>query len=125
MNFQEYLISKGWEKYFLDYSVNRTNPPKIYCDSSFVTSYGPTEYCFEHSNYPDIVLWWGLWMTNKPPVFSLSRITYVAMTKEDEHIPDQDLWYNTLKLFNNDVVYNLILTGGEINVKNNLLYLTL
>jgi hypothetical protein len=64
-------------------------------------------------------------MTNKPPVFSLSRITYVAMTKEDEHIPDQDLWYNTLKLFNNDVVYNLILTGGEINVKNNLLYLTL
>lgn len=118
MNFQEYLTLKGWKKYFLDYSMNRNNPPKIYCDGSFVTSYGPTEYRFEHSNYPDIVLSWGLHMKNRPPVFSLNRITYVAMTKEDEHIPDQDLWYNTLNTFSNDVVYNLILTNGEVCVEN-------
>ena len=123
MNFQEYLISKGWKRYYYDFSINSNNPPKVYSNSQFISTYGPTEYYFEHPNYSDINLWWGLYLKGKPPVFSLNNITYVPLTRKDKYISEQDNWFNTFKTFDIETIYNLLINKGMIYIFDGKLFL--
>lgn len=115
MNFQEYLISKGWQRYYLDFSVNKKNPPKVYSNSSFVTGYGPNEYHFEHPDHPEVVLWWGLHIHKKPAVFCLDRINIIH---EDKYRVDQDLWHDVMTNLDFDTIYHLILTQGTVIIQD-------
>ena len=56
MDFQEYLIDKGWKRYYIDYSLR--DSPKVYSNNKWLSSYGPTEYLFEHFHHPELILCW-------------------------------------------------------------------
>ncbi len=114
--FQQYLVDKGWKRYYLDFYESRKNPPKIYSDSVMVSSYGPTEYRFEHEDHPEIVLWWGLHIHKKPPVFCLSRIWIYDVN--DKRRVDQDLWYDVMKMLDYDTIYDLILREGRVRIED-------
>lgn len=122
MSFQDYLIDKGWVRTFTDYSNGKEI--EIESKSNFVSSYSPTFYSFRNSNFSDIQLWWGLNENGKPPVMCLNRIKFYPLTRADKYLNEQDLWVNTLRKFDYDAIYNLIITEGIIYVKNGELFLT-
>lgn len=113
MDFQEYLIDKGWKRYYIDYSLR--DSPKVYSNNKWLSSYGPTEYLFEHFHHPELILCWGMFIYKKPPVFYLNSINIIH---DDKHRLDQDLWFDIMKMLDFDTIYNLILTKGTVEIKN-------
>lgn len=119
MDFQGYLKQKGWKRFYKDLSVN--GYPKVYSDSAYVSSYGPTMYKFEHNKYPDIFFYWGLWIYKKPPTMHLDRINFICKTYDNKTLKrypvDQDIWFNTFNQYTFDEIYNAYINRETLIIK--------
>lgn len=120
MNLHEFLISKGWKRSYKDFKDVKIASS----ESMHLSSYGPLFYSYKHHNYPEIEFIWGLHVANRPPIFHLSRINYCILTKSDKYLIDHDLWFNTLKTFEPDVVYDAFINEKTIFVKEGVLSLS-
>jgi hypothetical protein len=70
MDFRDYLIQQGWKCYTLEENLDKHYLPAC---PNYVSSYGPLGYHFENESYPDAIVYWGLMIKTRGPIYRPSR----------------------------------------------------
>jgi len=108
-NFQDFLLERGW-KCFIE-----INSKKKYIPFNHnVSSYGPLGYFFEHKDYPEIQLYWGLRLKNRGPQWRAFPCK-VELKKENTFEKESDVWAQFMMNNDNETILDYYINKRTIN----------
>lgn len=112
MDFQSFLKSKGWRRYYKVWNKKSNTFDKVESDSMSVSTYSHLGYFFSHEDYPEDELYWGLEEHGRPPTFIFSQMEWQATHSR------HSLCQRMLAQCDNDTIYEAILNYKIIRYVN-------